>query len=100
MSVLLRQPHGFEGLVLRSKVLPANDLPVPELIDATDFDVRLNAAPPRSHMDVAPREHPLVSKIGELGVQLELLEDLERVGDEALEACKTAICTLGRGSTR
>jgi hypothetical protein len=83
--VLLRQPHGFEGLVLGAKVLPANDLPIPKLIEAAALDVRLYAAASRPHMDVAPGEHPL-AKIGELEMQLEPFEGFECVGDEALEA--------------
>ena len=64
---LLPQPGGFEGFVFRPKVLPAHDLPVPELDEAAGLDVRLQAAASRSHMDGAPGEHPL-AEIGELVV--------------------------------
>src|ERR671938_164438 len=95
--LLGRQSNRCEGLVLGAKVLPANDLPFPELEDAATFDVRLYAAASRSDVNVAPGEYPL-AKIGELSPHFELLEELERVGDKGFEARETAIGTLRRGS--
>jgi hypothetical protein len=55
MSVLLRQPHGFEGIGLAHAGLPVNDYPGPKRIDPRVL--------PEGHLDTrrAPA-HPLVDQ--------------------------------------
>src|SRR3954447_4933317 len=59
VSVLLRQPHGFEGLGVIPEVLDHHDLALAKRLDVRDLDACVRATtdarPP------VPRDHPITS---------------------------------------
>jgi hypothetical protein len=99
VSVLLRQPQSFEGLLLRAKVLPADDLALSEVKDAPGLDVRLYAASSSSDVDMPPGEDSL-TEVGVLEMQLVLLEHLGRVGNKPLDPGRSTVSTLRSGPVR
>src|SRR5687767_2367698 len=79
-SVLLPQPHGVEGLLLGTKVLPADDSALSEGEDPADRNVHLDPAAAASHADRPPGEH-LLAQTAHFDVQLEGLPRVPRVRD-------------------
>ena len=65
MSVLLRQPRGFEGFRVSQKVADANDLPRSKVKDFSDFLTELDAGRPGGQVDVTEREDRL-AEVAEL----------------------------------
>jgi hypothetical protein len=70
VSVLLRQPHGFEGLRLAHVDLPMDDQPVPERVDMRvlpqrQLDPGGATAHPlvKEHDDAVPGIHQLILKL-------------------------------------
>jgi hypothetical protein len=52
VSVLLRQPGGFDGFRMSQKVADANDLPRSKVKDFSDFLPELDAGHPGGQVDV------------------------------------------------
>ena len=65
LSVLLRQPGGFDGFRMSQKVADANDLPCSKVEDFADFLTELDAGHPGGQVEVTEREDRL-AEVAEL----------------------------------
>jgi hypothetical protein len=65
VSVLLRQPGGFDGFRMSQKVADANDLPRSKVKDFSDFLPELDAGHPGGQVDVTKGEDGL-AEVAEL----------------------------------